>query len=152
MANAHDAYLENRVLSADPVELVRLATQACAAAVRDARRQLAAGDIAARSRSISRACALLIELLGSLEFQQGGEISQRLAQLYEYMHHRLIQANFEQSDEPLAEVLSLLATLSEAWDGLRQQAAPPAHPASNPWAQVQSPERAPTFAGQSWSL
>ncbi len=134
MTNAHDAYLESRILSADPIELVRLATQACAAAVRDARRHLAAKDIAARSRSISRACSILMELFGSLDFQRGGEISPRLAALYEYMHRRLLEANRDQADAPLAEVLGLLATLSEAWDGIRPQTAQPAPRAANPWA------------------
>ncbi len=62
--NAQDAYLEQRVLSADPLELVRLLYQAAIAAVRDARRALSAGEIAARSRSISKACGIVLELNG----------------------------------------------------------------------------------------
>jgi hypothetical protein len=34
---------------------------------------------------------------------------------------RLGEANFEQRDEPLAEVLGLLATLAEGWEGVRQR-------------------------------
>ena len=36
--DGHDAYLESRVLTADPIELVNLLYQACTEAVRGARR------------------------------------------------------------------------------------------------------------------
>ena len=58
--NAQDAYLEHRILSADPLELVRLLYQAAIGAVREARRALSAGEIAARSRAISRACGIVL--------------------------------------------------------------------------------------------
>jgi flagellar protein FliS len=147
---AHDAYLENRILSADPVELVRLLYHAAIDAVRESRRHLAAGDIRERSNAISRSCGILIELAGSLDQTRGGELSQRLAQLYDYMHWRLIHANCEQSDAPLAEVLGLLVTLSEAWDGLKtQQEATPLAPAAA-WARYE--EVVGAEASHAWSL
>jgi flagellar protein FliS len=146
--NAHDAYLESRILSADPIELVRLLYQAATGAVRDARRYLAEGDIPARSRAVSKASEVLLELAGALDFQHGGEISQRLAQLYEYMQRRLTEAHFRQQDAPLAEVLGLLATLANAWDGVRAQSQPAEQPVS-PWV---LPEAAAESASQSWSF
>ena len=113
--NAHDTYLEERVLSADPVELVDLLYHAAITAVGEARRHLAEGRILPRARSISKACEILLELTTSLDYERGGEMSVRLAQLYGYMHRRLVDANFQQSDAPLAEVAGLLATLTEGW-------------------------------------
>jgi flagellar protein FliS len=149
--NGHDAYLESRILSADPIELVNLLYQACTGAVREARHHLAAGDIAARSRSITKASEILIELTASLDHQRGGEISQRLAQLYDYMLRRLTEGNFQQSDAPLAEVLGLLSTLSEAWEGLKPKEKPAAIAAS-PWAQTLPQETGLAGAGQAWSF
>jgi len=149
--NAHDAYLESRILSADPIELVNLLYQACTAAVRQAREHLASGDIAARSRSITKASEIVIELTTSLDHERGGEISQRLAQLYDYILRRLTEANFQQADAPLAEVLGLLSTLSEAWAGLKpveKAAAPPA----SPWAQAAQPEFASAGVAHGWSF
>ena len=117
--SGHDAYLESRVLAADPVELVNLLYQACTQAVREARCYLAAGKIAERSREINKACAIVIELATSLDHERGGDISQRLALLYDYIQRRLLQANMQQSDGPLEDVLGLLTTLSEAWAGVR---------------------------------
>ncbi len=145
--SAHDAYLESRVLAADPLELVRLLYQTAIAATREARRHLAEGDIAARSKSISKACDILIELDGALDWNRGGEIALRLAALYDYMQRKLIEANFQQSDPPLAEVLGLLSTLSEAWEGIAKPESP-AVPVQNPWSVPG--ELVDTYAGQGW--
>ena len=115
-ANANAAYLESRVLSANPVELVLMLHQSASGAVRDARRHLAAGAIAERSRSINKACGVLAELISSLDRERGGEIAERLGQLYGYMYNRLVDANLQQTDAPLAEVLDLFTTLAEAWE------------------------------------
>ena len=116
--NAHDAYLENRVMSADPLELVRMLYAAAVERVGEARRHLATGDIAARSRAISKATEVIAELDGSLDHTRGGELSRRLQELYTYMRQRLLEANFRQEDSPLAEVAGLLSTLMEAWQGV----------------------------------
>ena len=147
--NARDAYLETRVLAADPVELVGMAYQATLVAVRDARTHLAAGDIAARSRSISKAYDILVELANSLDHQRAPEISKRLAALYDYIQRRLLAANFEQKDAPLAEVLRLLTTLAEGWEGVKRQLQPPAE-AAKAW---KSPPPDPgAYVSQGWSF
>jgi len=113
-----DAYLESRVLTADPMELIRMLYGHALFLVADARFSLAHGDIAARSKSISRTIAILSELDGSLDHEVGGSISRNLAELYHYMRQRLLTANLQQKDAPLAEVESLLKTLGEAWKGI----------------------------------
>jgi flagellar secretion chaperone FliS len=146
--SAQDAYLEGRILSADPLELVRLLYQGCSDAVREARRCLAEGDIATRSRSVSKASEILTELIASLDRQRGGEIAERLALLYDYMQRRLIEAHLRQADEPLAEVLGLLMTLGEAWAGAQAQSRPSAvQPAA--WLQM-APENDAVTA-HAWS-
>jgi flagellar protein FliS len=136
------------VLSAGPLELIRLLYQAGVGAVRDARRYLAAGEIAARASSISKACEVLMELMNALDRDRGGEIAERLAALYAYMYSRLLDANLQQSDAPLAEVLSLMATLAEGWDGAQEREVKAA-PAASPWSQPMGGEPETAHA---WSL
>jgi flagellar protein FliS len=136
---AYDAYLESRIESAEPVQLIRLLYQGALAAVRDARRHLASGDIASRSRAVSKAFAIVTELTASLDRERGGEIAVRLMQLYDYVQRRLLEANARQQDEPLAEVLGLLTTLAEAWQGV-EEAGSPAEAVPGPWAQAANAE------------
>jgi len=117
--NAHDTYLEERILSADPVELIQMLYQAALTAVADARRHLAERQILARAQSVSKACNVLVELNTSLDFAGGDEFTVRLSQLYGYMHRRLVEANLQQNDQPLAEVSGLLSTLMEGWAGVK---------------------------------
>jgi flagellar secretion chaperone FliS len=151
--DAHSAYLESRILSADPIELVRLVYQSAMEAIRDARRHLANQEILERARAISRASEILLELMESLDFERGGDISPQLAALYDYMLRRLTEANLKQSDAPLADVLALLATLLEAWEGISAPERPAAG-SESPWAQAQSPpqEPVPASAEHAWSF
>ena len=146
--SAQEAYLENRILSADPLELVRLLYQAALAAVREARQALAAGEIAPRSRAISKACEIVIELNGALDHARGGDISRRLAALYDYILKRLLDANLQQSDAPLAEVLTLLSTLAEGWAQTRVPSEVP--DAASPWTVPE--ESAAACGSQAWSF
>lgn len=149
--NGHDAYLESRILSANPLELVSLLYQACTSSVREARRHLEEGDIAARCRCISRAHQILVELAISLNYERGGDLSRRLAQLYDYMQRKLLEANIQQNDAPMAEVLGLLSTIAEAWDGIREPSQEMAQ-AESPWSQPLPSEPEPACVAHGWSL
>ncbi|HUI77703.1 MAG TPA: flagellar export chaperone FliS [Bryobacteraceae bacterium] len=149
---AHDTYLESRVLSADPLELVRLLYQGAIDAVQDARHYLAEGKILDRSRSITRAVSILVELTASLDHERGGEIASRLAGLYDYMQKKLLEANFQQIDAPLGEVLGLLTTLSEGWAGISKPTEAAASAGASPWSQSLAGEPEANYAPASWSL
>ena len=120
--SAYDRYLETEILSADPVKLVGILYRAALESVAAARRHLGAGEIMRRSRSITKTSEIVNELMRSLNHSAGGEISRNLVEIYAYMQTRLIEANTNQMDQPLAEVERLLTTLSDAW---RTAAAPP---------------------------
>jgi len=77
------AYLESRILSADPIELVHILYEHAILAVRDARIHLGAEDIPARSKAVSKAIAIIGELDASLDHKNGGALSQEFARLYE---------------------------------------------------------------------
>jgi flagellar secretion chaperone FliS len=157
--NAHYAYAETRILTADPMELVRLMYQSAITEVRRARTHLQGDDVRARASAISKACAILTELTVALDRKNGGEYARRLAELYAYMMRRLSEANFQRSEEPLEEVAGLLATLLEGWEGAQRQlesasprgdlpAAPAIRPTPAAWAQSE-PE---AYAPQAWSF
>jgi flagellar protein FliS len=106
-----------------------------------------------RSKAITKASHVLIQLTVALDHERGGEISRRLAALYEYMLRQLREANFRQRDEPLAEVLSLLATLAEGWEGVRPAAKLEAGPAAaNRWNPAAPGDSPASFAEHAWSF
>ncbi len=126
-------YFEQMILSASPIELIRLLYRRAIASVREAREHLAGKRIMERGRSINQAYLILVELTISLSTEEAPELSQRLGALYAYMQQRLLEANLKQQDEPLKEVLSLLSTLAEAWEGIPDAESEPEETRS-PWA------------------
>ena len=122
--NPFGAYLESKILSASPLELVALAYEGAIEAVRLARVCLAEKRIFDRSSAITKAQLIIGELQRSLDFKSGGDLSVQLARLYDYMQRRLIEANFQQADAPLAEVENLLETVFESWRELANQEKP----------------------------
>jgi flagellin-specific chaperone FliS len=60
-AYAQDSYLEQEILSADGIELIRILYRAALDSVDRARACLAQGDIAGRSKAISKTVAILAE-------------------------------------------------------------------------------------------
>ena len=125
-------YFEQMILSASPIELIRLLYKRAISSVRDAREHLRAGRIAERSAAINKAYAVLLTLTESLRPEDAPEIAARLGALYDYMQRQLIEANFKSADAPLAEVLSLLSTLAEAWNAL-PESRPESAPPKSPW-------------------
>jgi flagellar protein FliS len=113
--SAYEKYREGEILAADPLELVELLYRAAIQSITDARQHLRAGQIRERSDAISKAGAILNELMQSLDHDKGGEISKNLAELYDYIQRQLLKANMEQIEAPLTEVNKLLETLLEGW-------------------------------------
>ncbi|HXG35180.1 MAG TPA: flagellar export chaperone FliS [Bryobacteraceae bacterium] len=131
--SAHQAYLESRVLSASPLELVRILYRLAIERLREAKLHQASGDVLARSRALTAASEVLAELTCALDLQKGGELSRRLAELYQYMQVRLLEANFRQDMALVDEVIGLLATLLEAWQQIEPEPETSADPtALNP--------------------
>jgi len=115
-SNPYARYFEASVLTAEPVELIRILHRSAVESLQDARVHLAGGDIARRSAAISKTMNIVRELSVSVDHESEPLLARRLVELYDYMQRRLLAAHLERSEAPLGEVAALLATLAEAWD------------------------------------
>jgi flagellar secretion chaperone FliS len=116
-------YFEQTILNAEPLELIRMLYQRAISCVRDGREHLRHKRVAERSAAILRAYSAIAQLLAALRPETAPELCGRLRNLYFHMQQRLLDANMQQADEPLAEVLGLLITLDDAWAGAAAQLA-----------------------------
>ncbi len=108
-------YIEQNILNADPVELIRILYRHGIASVRDAREQIRAGRRAEAIGRLLRAATAIAELNGALRPEAAPEITARLSALYEYIQCRIFEAAANQDERPLTEALGLMTTLLEAW-------------------------------------
>jgi flagellar protein FliS len=67
------------------------------------------------SNNIMRAQQIVTELNGSLDMEQGGEISVTLRRLYYYMDAQLTQSNLKKTRGGIDESIRHLTVLRDAW-------------------------------------
>jgi flagellar protein FliS len=115
--NAYAAYVNNEILTAEPLELVIMLYRGALESIGRARACVRSRDIAGRAAAINKTLAIVGELSSALDHQRGGEISRNLAGIYNYVQRKLIDANVQQSEAPLAECEQLLSTMLDAWQG-----------------------------------
>lgn len=108
------SYRTTRILGASGLELVCIAFEGAIEAIDEARQHLAAGDVRARSRAITRSLDFVGELQASLDFS-AGEVSHNLDALYRHVQAQLLAANFEQFDRKMVEARTVLSTLLSGW-------------------------------------
>jgi flagellar secretion chaperone FliS len=138
-ANPYLQRVEEEVHAADPTRLIAMLYQALGERLRTARTAMQAGQIRERAAAISQAVAIVGELAQCLDAEADPQLAARLSQLYDYIIDRLITANSQQIEEPLAEAMDVVSVLAEAWNGIAASgvAAPAAVPAA--YADASSP-------------
>ena len=69
------------------------------------------------NREIIRAQEVIRELMVTLNREKGGEMADKLAQLYEYMYQLLVEANMKKEVENIITVRGMLEELKATWEG-----------------------------------
>ena len=80
--------------------------------------KLKENDIAGKGVYISKAQAVISELMASLNTEKGGEIAVSLEKLYAFVGRQLRTANINKDIKPLEVSNRLLGTLREGWQGI----------------------------------
>jgi flagellar protein FliS len=118
-SQAYRDYIESRVLSARPVEIVSMLYEVAIDNLNIAIGCLKAGDIFGRSKAVSKAQSAVHELMSALDPKVNASIARNLAELYDYAQRRIIAGHTRRSEQALKDALGVLSTLSEGWAGVR---------------------------------
>jgi flagellar secretion chaperone FliS len=125
LARGAQAYYQTQIQSRSPLELVVMLYDGALRFLQQTVEAMERGDLVAKRDSLSRAMAIVTELHGMLDLEQGGEVAASLDSLYTYMMERLTTANQQRDTAPVAEVMRLMSGLRDAWSEIAQ-APPPA--------------------------
>jgi len=80
------------------------------------------GKIELISKAIMKTEEILTELMVSLDFDQGGEISKNLFSLYTWFNRELVEANISRDTNRILRVKDMLADLRNTWSTIASQA------------------------------
>ncbi|WIM06712.1 MAG: flagellar export chaperone FliS [Candidatus Nitricoxidivorans perseverans] len=109
--------LETGVPNADPHKLILMLFDGALLSIASASMHMREKHIAEKGEALSKAIDIITNgLKASLDIQAGGEFSERLAALYDYMCVRLLYANMKNDMAALNEVSHLLGEIRSAWE------------------------------------
>lgn len=120
LAHVTSTYHQSRVMSSTPAELVVLLYERLLADLKGGAIAIRAGDHEAKAQRITKATDVIFELLGALDREAGGEVSERLAALYAYMFSRVGEASRDLNADALDEVAEHVQSLLSAWQTIAE--------------------------------
>jgi flagellar protein FliS len=149
VVQAQREYLESRILSAQPAELIELLYQIAIQSLKKAIDHLKSGDAMARAGEVTRAQEAVNELMAALDHSVGASFTQTLASLYAYVQQQILKGHAGPSEEALQRAIGILGTLQEGWSGVSAELAKPNQPvaAAPQFSQPEQPEEVSASAG-----
>lgn len=103
---------------ASPYQLVAMLFQKLLDNIATAKGAIAQKNYAKKGSELSNAIAIIGVLEGSLDFEQGGEISNNLASIYLFCSEQLLEASTNNDIEKLNEVAQILIPIKSGWDAI----------------------------------
>jgi len=117
-ANSYQSVgLETGLDGASPHKLILMLFDGAIVTVNNASILMREKNIPKKGLAISRAIDIIsLGLKASLNLEVGGELTERLSALYDYMCTRLLHANLKNDQATLQEVIDLLSELRRGWE------------------------------------
>lgn len=111
-----DHYLAQRINAASPQQLVVLLLEGGQRFLAQARQAMGRGDFAAKARSIDHALAIVHELVGRLDQEQGGELASNLVRVYDWWSREILAGSASKNDWRLERVGRQMGEMRQAWE------------------------------------
>lgn len=115
MSNPYRQYQKTAVTTASREKVLLMLYEGAIRFTRQAAAAMKEKKIAEKGKYISKATAILSELMSTLDFKAGGDLAADLENLYVFMIDKLIEGNIQNDVECLESVEKLLNTLYVAW-------------------------------------
>ena len=120
MKSPYRNYQKTQVTTASKEKILLLLYEGAIRFIRHARVAMKENKIADKGTNISKATAIISELMATLDFKVGGDLAVELESLYVFMIDKLIEANIKNDAECLDVVENLMRTLYVAWKDVRK--------------------------------
>jgi flagellar secretion chaperone FliS len=109
------AYRQQSILTATPGQLVVMLYDGCLRFLNQAAFAMREGRTGEAGARLTRAEAIIDELLDTLDLEKGGVIASRLQGIYVFSSRQLIEARTARDPEMIEKVAELLGELRDAW-------------------------------------
>ena len=103
---------------ASPYQLVAMLFQKLLGNIATAKGAISQNNFEQKGNELSNAIAIIGVLEGSLDFKQGGEVSENLAALYKFCSEQLLVASTDNDIDKLEEIIQILLPIKAGWDSI----------------------------------
>lgn len=110
--------VHSAVMDATPHRLVQMLMEGVLEKVALAKGNIARNEIAKKGENIGKAITIVGGLQASLNKEAGGELSENLSNLYDYIARRLVMANIRSDERILDEIANLISEVKAGWDAI----------------------------------
>jgi|SRR5208282_5766750 len=128
--NIQQQYREATVQGASPVALVVRLYEQLIEDLRQVAMAIEQNDIARRTTRINHAILVVGHLQSPLDFVNGGKVATDLNHFYDVLRRNLVQVQFFPSQRGVAQLITDLLAVREAWIKVEQAESPRPSPAS----------------------
>jgi flagellar secretion chaperone FliS len=111
--NPYQSYQQNSVNTASPGELTLMLYNGCLKFINLTKHAIQLKDTQAKNTNIQKAQKIVQELMVTLNMDL--EVSHNMMALYDYINHRLIEANIKNDITILEEVEGLVTDFRDTW-------------------------------------
>ena len=115
MNNPYSKYQKTQVTTASQEKILLMLYEGCIKFIKQAQVAMKDGKVAEKGKTISKATAIISELMATLDFKVGGQLAVDLENLYVFMIDKLIEGNIKNDVGCLQQVEKLMMTLYTAW-------------------------------------
>ncbi len=121
-----DAYLQSRVLGADPVELILMLYERAIVSLNIAKESILGGVddpelLKRKATELGRATNIIYYLHDTLDRERGGQIADNLATIYSILTEELVRANLFNDVEIISKCISILNNLKASWEDVKKE-------------------------------
>jgi len=114
-------YLKMQVETASPIEHVILLYDKTIVLLKEADECIEKNDVPGKVNAIAKADRIIRVLNSSLDMENGGEIAKNLRDLYDFILNSLIIVNAKNDRKLLNDIIEILETLKEGWEGIKNK-------------------------------
>ncbi|MBI2602287.1 MAG: flagellar export chaperone FliS [Deltaproteobacteria bacterium] len=115
MSNPYRQYQKTAIVTASREKILLMLYEGAIRFVKQAITAMREKNVAEKGRCISKATAIISELMATLDFKAGGSLAADLENLYVFMIDKLIEGNIKNDIKNLESVEKILSTLYVAW-------------------------------------
>jgi len=108
-------YRELAIKAATPVGLIIVLYDMAIESLAHALREIDAGNIEGRTEDLNHALAVIGELQRSLDMEAGGDVAERLMDMYDVVRGKILEANIKASKDTIERLAGVLSSVREAW-------------------------------------